>query len=72
MARTFKSRSEVDAHQDCPVCGNSIEVPGYDCAPCQWVFDIPDALLTPDTASKLSAAIARAIEAAAADIARAA
>ena len=57
---------------ECPVCGFQIVVPGYDCLACDTVNDIPDAMLTPDTASKLSDAIARAIEAAAADIARAA
>ena len=64
MARTFKSRSEVNDRQDCPVCGNSIEVPGFDCAICQFVYEFPDDTLRIIDRASLFAAIGKALDAA--------
>ena len=53
---------------ECEVCGFTIEVPGYDCLACQTVADIPAKLLNADTATKLAAAIMRAVAMARRDV----
>lgn len=34
-----------EADPECPVCGSSVIVTGYDCIVCQMVADLPDAYL---------------------------
>lgn len=46
---------------ECEVCGFTVEVPGYDCLACETVYNLPDELLNADTATKLAAAIMRAV-----------
>jgi hypothetical protein len=48
-------------HNECAVCGFDIEIPGYDCLVCDTIRDIPDALLTDDTASQIGKAVAAGI-----------
>lgn len=60
-AATFHHAAVVASDHDCPVCGNSIEVLGYDCIVCETVYNLPDHLLNADTSTKLAAAIMRSV-----------
>jgi hypothetical protein len=57
----WNAKSEVNAFQDCPVCGYSVEVPGFDCFVCETVYNIPDDMLANFSPAEFAKAMGRAI-----------
>jgi Ribonuclease G/E len=48
-------------HHACGVCGFDIEIPGVDCLACDLVREIPEALLSDQTADALATAVKASI-----------